>query len=175
MTYENRLKQFINVVQRFIDEEYKKNFNNLIPPTLVVREGMKFDKIVVANASHPKGESVWGFVAKSDFIFKGTMLNTGDLMKAATWSAPAKHARANIFYSLYEGYGIYGPVYLAGYTNDKFNVARADDSSLDETVIVVKRTRAKKGEKTKAQLKEEAAQKRAEWACNPKSETYWAS
>ena len=59
--------------------------------------GPRFVKVVVAGAAHC-------FVEKA----------TGDVLKAASWSAPAKHARGNIFdaYNGLKGMGPYGPAYL---------------------------------------------------------------
>ena len=57
---------------------------------LSVKVGRKFIKIVRDN-------SVWGFVAKIDGTHKGLPLKVGDVLKAAGWSAPAKHTRGNIF------------------------------------------------------------------------------
>lgn len=48
--------------------------------TLSVKQGKKYFKII------QDGSSAYGFVD-----------NEGNVLKAATWSAPAKHARGNIF------------------------------------------------------------------------------
>ena len=55
--------------------------------------------------------SVWGFIAKQDVITSTKSFRKGDLLKAASASAPAKHSRGNIV----EGtatYGPHGPDYL---------------------------------------------------------------
>lgn len=55
--------------------------------------------------------STWGFIAKKDVITSTKSFRKGDLLRAATASAPAKHSRGNIV----EGtamYGPYGPEYL---------------------------------------------------------------
>ena len=54
------------------------------------KNGRKFIKIIRDN-------SVWGFVAKKDGVHKGLPMKSGDVLKAAGWSAPAKHTRGNIF------------------------------------------------------------------------------
>ena len=67
-----------------------------------VDEGSKYIKIV-------KQGSVWGFIVKSD---KDKMFRKGDILKAASWAAPARNkARGNI---LDGGYQIRwtGPLYL---------------------------------------------------------------
>lgn len=44
------------------------------------------------------GKSVYAFVAAKDFENKTLgKIKTGDIHKPASWSAPAKHARGNVF------------------------------------------------------------------------------
>ena len=64
-------------IQRFNDE-------------LNVKSGRKYTKIM-------KGTSVWGFIANSDGELKGIPHKKGDVFKAASWRAPAKWARGNIY------------------------------------------------------------------------------
>ena len=64
--------------------------------------GQKYIKIV-------KGGSVWGFVVNTD---KDKKFRKGDILKAASWAAPARNAaRGNV---LDDGYSIActGPHYL---------------------------------------------------------------
>jgi hypothetical protein len=71
---------------------------------LTFKKGSKFIKI-------QSGSSVWGFVCMYDGYFQGLPVKKGDLMKAASWRAPAKHSRGNIF----DGTAKYkwtGPEYL---------------------------------------------------------------
>tara|TARA_B110001454_G_C12472260_1_gene330857 strand:- start:111 stop:446 length:336 start_codon:yes stop_codon:yes gene_type:complete len=52
-----------------------------------IKEGNKYTKIV-------RDGSVWGFIVKED----GPRFSKGDILKAATWSAPATNsARGNIY------------------------------------------------------------------------------
>ena len=72
--------------------------------SLVAKKGSKFIKI-------KSGSSVWGFVCMYDGMFQGYPVKKGDLMKPASWRAPAKHSRGNIF----DGTAKYkwtGPEYL---------------------------------------------------------------
>lgn len=72
--------------------------------TLEVEQGHKYIKLVSVMFGLQK--SVWGFVNKTN----------GDVLKAASYNAPAKHARGNIF-DAYNGLsmiGPYGPDYLKG-------------------------------------------------------------
>jgi hypothetical protein len=57
------------------------------------------------------GSSCWGFISRVDGDLKGAPIKKGDLLKAATWKAPAKHARGNIIDGTAQ-YGVYGPSYI---------------------------------------------------------------
>jgi hypothetical protein len=72
---------------------------------LSISPGRKFDKVIHDN-------SVWGFVAKTDGMLKGIPYFVGDVFKAATWRAPAKHVRGSIFYDGSGWYSWTGPNYL---------------------------------------------------------------
>ena len=52
--------------------------------------GRKYTKIL-------NGTSVWGFIANGVGMLKGIPYEQGDVFMAATWRAPAKHVRGNIF------------------------------------------------------------------------------
>ena len=72
---------------------------------LTVKPGRKFDKIM-------HGTSCWGFVAKKNGEHKGIPYFTGDVFKAASWRAPAKHVRGSIFHESSDWYQWTGPNYL---------------------------------------------------------------
>jgi len=73
---------------------------------LSLKPGRKFIKVVHNN-------SVWGFVAKVDGVHKGLPMLKGDILKAATWRAPAKHSRRSIFDSeMHKSFSWTGPNYL---------------------------------------------------------------
>ena len=71
---------------------------------VVVEIGNKFIRIW-------HGSSCWGFISRIDGDLKGSPIKKGDLLKAATWKAPAKHARGNIIDGTAR-YGVYGPEYI---------------------------------------------------------------
>ena len=73
--------------------------------SITIKPGRKFDKIM-------HGTSCWGFVAKKNGEHKGIPYFTGDVFKAATWRAPAKHVRGSIFYDGSGWYSWTGPNYL---------------------------------------------------------------
>ena len=73
---------------------------------LKLKPGRKFIKVV-------EGNRVWGFVAKVDGVHKGVPMLKGDILKAAGWSAPAKHSRGSIFDSeMHKSFSWTGPNYL---------------------------------------------------------------
>jgi len=73
---------------------------------LSLKPGRKFIKVV-------EGTRVWGFVAKVDGTHKGLPMLKGDILKAATWHAPAKHSRGSIFDAeMHKSFSWTGPNYL---------------------------------------------------------------
>ena len=73
---------------------------------LKLKPGRKFVKGI-------EGNRVWGFVAKVDGVHKGVPMLKGDILKAAGWSAPAKHSRGSIFDSeMHKSFSWTGPNYL---------------------------------------------------------------
>ena len=71
---------------------------------LTVEVGQKYIRLWV-------GTTCWGFISRVDGDLKGSPIKKGDLLKAATWKAPAKHARGNIIDGTAR-YSTYGPEYL---------------------------------------------------------------
>ena len=73
---------------------------------LKLKSGSKFIKVI-------EGNRVWGFIAKVDGVHKGLPMLKGDILKAAGWSAPAKHSRGSIFdKDMHESFSWTGPNYL---------------------------------------------------------------
>ena len=73
---------------------------------LKINNGRKFLKVI-------EGNRVWGFVANVDGIHKGVPMLKGDILKAAGWSAPAKHSRGSIFdKDFHKSFSWTGPNYL---------------------------------------------------------------
>jgi hypothetical protein len=85
-------------------EAYRARFAGVNAPTLSIQYGNKFAKIMA-------GTTVWGFVAQVAGNIGGIPYAIGDLLKPATWRAPAKHSRGNILDGTAQ-YGMYGPNYL---------------------------------------------------------------
>jgi hypothetical protein len=96
-----RLEGFVKNLQTETNAYFAEHYAILTPPTIEVEEGSKFWKIVKADSQR----CVHSFVSKAN----------GDIYKAATWRAPAKHVRGNIFdanYSYGKGITLYGGAYL---------------------------------------------------------------
>ena len=73
-----------------------------LAPKLSVTFGRKYAKIMNET-------SAWGFIALTDDPSKGQAI--GDLLKPASWQAPARHSRGNILNGT-AVYDQYGPAYL---------------------------------------------------------------
>jgi hypothetical protein len=99
------------IVKNFLDKvnaERKDYYEKADMPNqykeLTIEIGNKFIRLW-------SGSSCWGFISRVDGDLKGSLIKKGDLLKAATWKAPAKHARGNIIDGSAR-YGVYGPEYL---------------------------------------------------------------
>jgi hypothetical protein len=99
------------IVAKFIqnlDNERKEYYEKAGTLTqfkpVIVEVGNKFIRIW-------HGTSCWGFISRVDGDLKGAPIKKGDLLKAATWKAPAKHSRGNIIDGTAQ-YGVYGPSYI---------------------------------------------------------------
>lgn len=99
------------IVSKFIeklDKEREAYYKTAGMPTqykpVTIDIGSKFIRIW-------QGNSCWGFISRVDGDLKGSPIKKGDLLKAATWKTPAKHARGNIIDGT-ERYGVYGPEYI---------------------------------------------------------------
>lgn len=102
VVFEQHLARFVEAAQAVIDDHRTAHCPMLERPVLSVAGGSKYIKIVRKEGG--QGASVHCFVSTVD----------GAVYKAASWKAPAKHARGNIFASDF-GKGActpYGIVYL---------------------------------------------------------------
>ena len=90
-----------------IQEDYAKlGMTHRTSLDLSLKVGRKFIKVV-------EGTRVWGFIAKENGVHKGEVMLKGDILKAATWRAPAKHSRGNIFQKeFHKSFSWTGPNYL---------------------------------------------------------------
>lgn len=83
--FDEALRVFVEGCQKIHTDHMARHFPNLPPDEISSQLGKKYAKIV-RRGDHQSG-SVHCFV---------DMIN-GDVLKAASWKVPAKHARGNIF------------------------------------------------------------------------------
>ena len=89
-----------------IQEDYDKRSYGGKNMNLSLKKGRKFIKVVHDN-------SVWGFVSLVDGEHKGAPIKVGDIMKAESWRAAAKHSRGSIFdKEFHKSFSWTGPNYL---------------------------------------------------------------
>jgi hypothetical protein len=84
------IEEFASRVQEVVNKHFKERFPNLTVPTISVKFGRKYAKLIRESSTGARGntqKSVYGFVDA----------HTGDIYKAASWRAPAKHVRGSIF------------------------------------------------------------------------------
>jgi hypothetical protein len=96
-------QRFEDACRRLYETHMKERFPSLECEAIIGNFGSRYVKICkVANRNY--GGSVWIFVDRTN----------GDVLKPASWNAPAKHARGNIF-AADNGMGcigVYGVAYL---------------------------------------------------------------
>lgn len=117
MTLEERIVLFVQVADQKSADYFTRNKFVLAPPTH--RADFISDKWCrVVNLEERNGErvmtSVYAFIALQDFSNKslGTV-KCGDIMKPASFKAPAKTARGNVFDENFaDCLNEHGPVYL---------------------------------------------------------------
>jgi len=100
-----KMNEFQAAVENMIGIHRQQNFPNLAHTTITLEHGPKFTRVVRSELNSkgvPEHRSVYCFIQNDN----------GDILKAAGWKAPAKHARGNIFNNLLEGCGPYGADYL---------------------------------------------------------------
>jgi hypothetical protein len=101
----NRVEKFVYVdLKTTIDEHYNRHLSTLSKPPIQIQLGNKYAKIIV-------GTSAWGFIALKDGKIGKHTHRQGDLLRAATWKAPAAISRGSIFDGSAK-YDSYGPNYM---------------------------------------------------------------
>lgn len=97
ITFQQALESFITKVQEMIDKD-RKSSGYPFETVIAAVPGRKYIKVTKKDTQ----TSVWCFIDVA----------TGDILKPATWSAPAKHARGNIYNeNPLDGCNVYGPNY----------------------------------------------------------------
>jgi len=100
--FEEMLDNYVYYIQKLTNEYYAK-FPNLEVAKITIRKGRKYMKVTKVSEGMIS-ESVHSFVE----------VETGNVYKAASWRAPAKHVRANIYdyNSLKNGVNEHGANYI---------------------------------------------------------------
>ena len=107
--FETALERFMTTAQNVVDDHMNRFPGQF--KRLSLMRGKRYIRIVaesgMEHVSYKSGEvttqrSAWGFID----------MTNGDILKAASWKAPAKHARGNIYNAEYD-LTPYGPPYLA--------------------------------------------------------------
>jgi hypothetical protein len=81
--YNEYFQDFFDKVRELIQDDTRKKLGY----DLTYKKGRRYDKLIMLVGGRRTQRSVWGFVERS----------TGDILKAASWRAPAKTLRGNIF------------------------------------------------------------------------------
>ena len=106
------------LTENILNEDIKKDIDKFIDKLnkqfpdqeyTISSGGGKYVRINHKNRKFGGGESAWGFIAVVDNPAKG--FKKGDLLKAAGYNTPAKHARGNILNGDAK-YDKYSPTYL---------------------------------------------------------------
>ena len=83
----------------------KKESSDRFKKGLKLSHGSKYIKVMENNR-------VWGFIAVTDGVLKGIPYKFGDVFKAASWRAPAKHVRGSIYLDRTDWFHWTGPMYI---------------------------------------------------------------
>jgi hypothetical protein len=102
MNITEQIEKFRAALENMLVQHRAEHFpNSTLPmPSVEISIGKTFARIIKVDGS---SRSAYGFID----------LKNGDLLKAASWKAPALHARGNIFADdMLAGCGPYGMAYL---------------------------------------------------------------
>lgn len=85
-----RLDRWLWTAQKIVDDHYESHLPNLVPSRLEMSDGRRYIRVDSVENGGTGSRSVYAFIDK----------RTGDVLRAATYKAPAKHPRGNLFDSL---------------------------------------------------------------------------
>ena len=105
--FDKAFKMFMKGAQKKVDDNFRQSFPNLKADKLTFKKGGRYMKVISTHQSG-SGSSVWAFIDMK----QGPTY--GDILKPASYKAPAKHARGNLFDGSWglKYVGPYGPAYL---------------------------------------------------------------
>ena len=120
----NKFKESVDILLKNIGKDYdswtgieplremdesalkiKKESSDRFKKGLKLSHGRKYIKVMENNR-------VWGFIAVTDGVLKGIPYKFGDVFKAASWRAPAKHVRGSIYLDRTDWFHWTGPMYI---------------------------------------------------------------
>lgn len=105
-----RIGEFHMALAKKVEAHYKAKFPELTIPSFIIEHGKTYAKVIKVSGGQ---SSVHCFIALRDVDTKTIKCEAGDILKAATWKAPAKHPRGSVFCEdPTEGVGVYGADYL---------------------------------------------------------------
>lgn len=103
ITKTKEFQNWLHSCQNMVESNFKQRFPNVEPSILIFNRGRRYTKIVEVREGGKGQQCVFAFIDRN-----------GDVLLPASWTAPAKHARGNIFDDD-NGLGSmtpYGPAYL---------------------------------------------------------------
>jgi hypothetical protein len=113
--FREHVEKFVAHADKVVAQWYEKQGYKMPVPTHEAEYGPKWVKIYKIEkwGDQPKRTSIYAFIAADTIINKtlGTV-KLGDIMKPASCTAPAKHARGNIFDETITCAGPHGIAYL---------------------------------------------------------------
>lgn len=99
-SFDDALVSFLLGAQAIVNDYFKTHLPNLKPALLSLERGKRYVRVVTTD-DDGHGQRVYCFIDSTN----------GDILKAASWKAPAKTARGNIYKGL-AGINQYGANYL---------------------------------------------------------------
>lgn len=102
--FERAANAFLKAAQKIVTANEKKQNLDIGSAELSFDKGRRYWRIWSTRQGDYRHRSAWAFLDTTN----------GDVLKPASWRAPAKHARGNIFDAQggTKGVGPYGPAYL---------------------------------------------------------------
>ena len=114
----DRIETFCKKVNDMLELSFKDNMcKAVVEVEYISDKWARLTKFDIWNDVKSKGGSVYAFICLKDYQTKTLgVLKTGDIHTPASWKAPAKHARANVFQdNCISCASPYGLTYLRGY------------------------------------------------------------
>ena len=85
--FNDALVSYVEGVQDIYNNHFAQHYENSVPDLIQIEGGRKYVKISHTSDGGNGQKSVHSFINTEN----------GDVLKPASWKAPAKHARGNIF------------------------------------------------------------------------------